>query len=73
MDSCTFVKNEAYSRGVVAFTEGQIAMIAFLDSVFIQNSGYRGGLFFGEAGSLISNIDSYFEKNFAFEGGIGYV
>jgi hypothetical protein len=35
VDSCTFIRNEAYSRGVVAFAEGDIAMIAFLNSVFI--------------------------------------
>ena len=41
--------------------------------IFKRNKGYQGGVIYAETLSQISIVDSYFEGNFAFEGGVLYI
>jgi hypothetical protein len=43
------------------------------ECIFKRNKGYQGGVFYAENLSQISIVNSYFEDNFAFEGGVLFI
>lgn len=72
INNSKFTNNGAFDSGSIYWTEFVNAKVTFINSEFVQNYAYYGGVFKLSKGVL--NVENCtFESNFGIEGGIAYI
>jgi hypothetical protein len=70
--NCSFIDNYSTGRGSIVYSENTDSEVHILNSTFLRNYAFLGGVFFSQLEGMVACTNCRIENNFAVYGGVIY-